>query len=267
MSISLSVIGGGNMARAIINGAIAGGVLQGNEIAVADPEQTSRDYFDELGCATTTSASELPDAPCTLLAVKPQVFDMVAQDVNAEIVYSIMAGVTTERIANAIGHSRIVRIMPNFPCSIGYGATGLALGESASEENAALAKEIFSQIGIVTEVSEDLMDAITAVSGSGPAYVFLLAEAMIEGGVQAGLDLDTADAFVRQTILGAAALLLQDERSAGKLREAVTSKGGTTAAALQVMNERHVFDAIVEAVVAARDCGRELDGSDPPKHC
>lgn len=259
MSISLAVIGGGNMARAIINGAIAGGVFEGNVIAVADPEKTSRAYFDELGCMTTISASELPEAPCTLIAVKPQVFDKVAQDVNSEIVYSIMAGMTTDRIADAIGHSRIVRIMPNLPCSIGYGATGLSLGKTATEEDAIVAKEIFSQIGIVTEVSEDLMDAVTALSGSGPAYVFYLAEAMIDGGIQAGLDPDTADAFVRQTILGSAALLLQDERSAGELRSAVTSKGGTTAAALHVMNERHVFDAMVEAVIAARNRGRKLN--------
>ena len=194
-------------------------------------------------------------------------FDTVAQFVNTEIVFSILAGVTTDRIADAIGHSRIVRIMPNLPCSIGYGATGLSRGKSATDEDVASAKELFSQIGIVTEVPEDLMDAVTAVSGSGPAYVFYLAEAMIAGGKQAGLDTEIADALARQTILGAAALLLQDERSAGELRDAVTSKGGTTAAALQVMDNQHMFDAIVEAVIAARNRGRELDGSDPPKHC
>ena len=259
MSISFAVIGGGNMAKAIVGGAIRGGILNSCEIAIADPDQTSRDYFEELGCTTTASASDLPVASCTLLAVKPQVFELVAQDVNTDIVYSIMAGVTTGRIADAIGHNRIVRIMPNLPCSIGYGATGIALGQSASQEDAALAIDLFSQIGHVTQVPEDLMDAVTAVSGSGPAYVFLLAEAMIEGGVQSGLDYDTSDAFVRQTILGAAALLLQDDRSASELREAVTSKGGTTAAALQVMNERDVYDAIVAAVIAARDRGKELD--------
>ncbi len=258
MSISLTVIGGGNMARAIINGAIAGGVLECNEIAVADPEETSREYFEEIGCATTASASDLSEAPCVLLSIKPQVFDDIAKEINAELIYSIMAGVTTDRIARAVGHSRIVRIMPNLPCSIGYGATGIALGKSASDEDAALANELFSQIGSVTEVSEDLMDAVTGVSGSGPAYLFLLAESMIEGGVKSGLDLDTANVLVRQTLLGASALLLQDERSASELREAVTSKGGTTAAALDVMDNRHVFDAIVDAIVAARDRGREL---------
>jgi pyrroline-5-carboxylate reductase len=267
MSISFAVIGGGNMARAIIEGAITGGVLPADTIVVADPEQSSRDFFAALGCQTTPSASLLPETRHVLLSVKPQIFDAVASDVTADIVYSIMAGVTIEKIAIAIGNNRIVRMMPNLPCSIGYGATGLAISDSAQDEDAVLAKEIFSQLGSVIEVSEHLMDAVTAVSGSGPAYVFLLAEAMVKGGVQAGLDNDTSDALVRQTILGAAALLLQDERSAEELRQAVTSKGGTTAAALHVMNERHVCDAIVEAVIAARDRGRELDGSDPPKHC
>jgi pyrroline-5-carboxylate reductase len=148
--------------------------------------------------------------------------------------------------------------MPNLPCSIGYGAAGLSLGVSTSQEDASLAHQLFSAIGIVTEVKEELMDAVTAVSGSGPAYLFFLAEAMIEGGVQSGLDQETADALVRQTLLGASALLLRDERSATELREAVTSKGGTTAAALQLLDERKVSKSIADAVVAARDRGREL---------
>jgi len=258
MSITLAVIGGGNMAKAIIEGSIAGGILEGNAIAVADPDDSSQEYFKTLGCETFQSAEFLPNAPYVILAVKPQVFDSIAQYVKSEVVYSIMAGVTIARIDESLGHQRIVRIMPNLPCSIGYGAAGLALGASASEEDASLAHQLFSAIGSVTEVPEELMDAVTAVSGSGPAYLFLLAEAMIEGGVQSGLDHETADALVRQTLLGSAALLLQDDRSAGELREAVTSKGGTTAAAIQVMQESEVPKAISDAVVAARNRGREL---------
>lgn len=258
MSISLAVIGGGNMARAIIEGAIAGDVLSSDAIAVADPEPVSREFFESIGCVVTSSASTLPKSHHVLLAVKPQVFDDVSSDIKADIVYTIMAGVTIEKIANAIGHNRIIRMMPNLPCSIGYGATGLALGDSTSVEDAALANEIFTQIGSVIEVPESLMDAVTAVSGSGPAYVFYLAQAMLEGGKAVGLDDETADALVRQTILGAAALLLQDQRSAKELKEAVTSKGGTTAAALDVLDKRNVLEAMQEAVVAARNRGREL---------
>jgi len=258
MSITFAVIGGGNMAKAIVEGAISGGVLHAESIVVADPEESSRDYFDALGCHTISSSSSLPETPHVLLSVKPQVFAVVADDIKSDIVYSIMAGVTIENITRSTGNNRVVRMMPNLPCSIGYGATGFAVADSTQDEDASLAKEIFSQIGSVIEVNETLMDAVTAVSGSGPAYVFYLAEAMLEGGIKVGLDVEIADALVRQTILGAAALLLQDDRSAKELREAVTSKGGTTAAALNVFNERKVLDAIEDAVVSARDRGREL---------
>ncbi|MBC8310634.1 MAG: pyrroline-5-carboxylate reductase [Phycisphaerales bacterium] len=258
MSVTLAVIGGGNMAKAIIEGAVAGSVLESDAIAVADPDEMSRLHFEKLGCRTFQSAEELPSSPYVLLAVKPQVFPSIAQHIHGEVIYSIMAGVTIGQIEKTVGCLRIVRIMPNLPCSIGYGAAGLAVGDSTSQEDALLAHQLFSAIGIVTEVQEGLMDAVTAVSGSGPAYLFLLAEAMVEGGVLSGLDRETADALVRQTLIGASALLLGDERSAGELREAVTSKGGTTAAALDVMNTRNVPDAISDAIVAARDRGREL---------
>jgi pyrroline-5-carboxylate reductase len=258
MSITLAVIGGGNMAKAIVTGAIDGGVLEGAAIAVADPDQDSRDFFELLGSMTFEEPSKLPKAAFVLLAVKPQVFEKVARDVNAEVVYSIMAGVTTARIAEKVGHSRIVRIMPNLPCSIGYGAAGISLGSAATEEDAALANELFSAIGIAVGVEEELMDAVTAVSGSGPAYLFMLAEAMIEGGVESGLSYEVATALVQQTVLGASELLARDARSAGELREAVTSKGGTTAAALQHLYTQEVPKAISDAVLAARDRGREL---------
>jgi pyrroline-5-carboxylate reductase len=258
MSITLTVIGGGNMAKAIIQGALVGEVLEGSEIAIADPEQTSREFFAKLGCTVVESAQELPESACTLLAIKPQVFESIAHCIQAPVVYSIMAGISTAQIADKVGHSRIVRIMPNLPCSIGYGAAGIALGSSAKTEDAVLAHTLFSTIGIVVDVEEKEIDAVTAVSGSGPAYLFLLAEAMIEGGVQAGLSRETASLLTQQTVLGASELLVRDAQTAGQLREAVTSKGGTTAAALQVLQERDVSKAIAEAIVAARDRGREL---------
>ena len=148
--------------------------------------------------------------------------------------------------------------MPNLPCSIGLGAAGMSLGAHTTLDEAALATNLFESIGTVEMVEESLMDAVTAVSGSGPAYVFLLAEAMIEGGVKVGLERETADALVRQTLVGAAGLLAGDKRTATQLREAVTSKGGTTGAALAVMRERDVPKSIQDAVIAARDRGREL---------
>ena len=249
------------MARAIVGGAIRGGVLQSSQVAVADPEDTCRSFFDQLGCMTVQCASDLPNTKYTLIAVKPQIFDEVASGVTSEIVYSIMAGVSTNRISHAIGNKCVIRVMPNLPCSLGYGAAGLALGSGATTEDAQLAIQLFSAVGTIVDVDESLMDAVTAVSGSGPAYLCMLAEAMIAGGIQTGLDPEIATELVHQTIRGAAELLVQDDRSATSLREAVTSKGGTTDAATTVMQDRGFIDIVVDAVVAARNRGKELGES------
>ena len=254
----LAVIGGGNMARSILSGALSAGVLKPDEIVVADPDPFTHTFFKKLNVSCVADACDLPESAQLLLAVKPQIFASIATTVSADVVISIMAGVSTQKISDSIVRGHVIRVMPNLPCSIGLGAAGMALGKNATVEDAALAKKLFESIGTVSMVEESLMDAVTAVSGSGPAYLFLLAEAMIEGGVASGLDRETADTLVRQTLRGAAGLLASDHRSASKLREAVTSKGGTTAAALAIMGERDVPKAIVDAVIAARDRGREL---------
>lgn len=246
------------MARAIVEGAIRGGVLQSSQVAVADPDDTCRFYFDQLGCETVQCAADLPKTKYTLIAVKPQVFDEVASYITSEIIYSIMAGVSTNRISQAIGNECVIRVMPNLPCSLGYGAAGMTLGSGATADDAQLAIDLFNAVGSVVDVDESLMDAVTAVSGSGPAYVFMLAEAMILGGIQTGLDPKIATELIQQTIRGAAELLVQDDRSATSLREAVTSKGGTTDAATTVMQDRGFSEIVVEAVVAARNRGQEL---------
>ncbi len=261
MSIQLAVIGGGNMARAIIDGAIAGNVLTGDEIAVADPDQEALNHFKNQGCETYTCASELPAVTHVLLAVKPQTFEEIAGNVHGEVVYSIMAGVTIKNIVQATSANRVVRIMPNLPCSVGFGVAGIARSKEASHEDASLANALFSSIGVVVDVDESLMDAVTAVSGSGPAYVFLLAEAMLKGAIDAGLEPVSADILVRQTIRGAAELLIRDGRTASELKTDVTSKGGTTAAALDVMQSAGIKEVIATAIVAARNRGRELGSS------
>lgn len=258
MGYTLAVIGGGNMARSIISGALEEEILNVNEIVVADPDPLSRGFFDQLGIDTVADAGQLPASEQMLLAVKPQIFAEVAQYVTANTVLSIMAGVSTDSIASKTTCNKIIRIMPNLPCSIGLGAAGMSLGATASTKDAALATKLFSAIGKVVMVDEPLMDAVTALSGSGPAYLFLLAESMIEGGMRVGLDFETANALVRQTLLGASSLLSEDDRTASKLREAVTSKGGTTSAALSLMLDRGVVDAIADGVVAARDRAQEL---------
>ncbi len=250
------------MARAIIRGAIEGQVLLPSHIFVADPSEEARALFAELGCSVFEDASELSETTHCLLAVKPQIFPLVADAVNANIVYSIMAGIPISLIQSATGKQSVVRVMPNLPCQLGLGAAGLSCATEVSSDDASLAFDLFNSIGIVEEVDESLMDAVTAVSGSGPAYIFLLAEAMMKGAIDAGLSQDAASSLVRQTIRGAAEMLMVDRStSAEEMRAAVTSKGGTTHAAIESMKESGVPEGIANGVIAARDRGVELGKS------
>jgi pyrroline-5-carboxylate reductase len=256
--LRLCVIGGGNMATAIVAGAVQRGVLTGAEIAVAEPNEERWDRFLELGCRVVAKASGLPDCDHLLLAVKPQVFPEIASDIRdqpAATVMSIMAGVRRDTIAKTLDAMAVVRLMPNLPCSIGVGATAIAAG---SEPHDVLAREIFEAIGTVMTVDESVMDAVTAVSGSGPAYLFLLAEGMVAGAIKCGVDRETAELLVQQTLLGAATMLSTGHVSAENLRRAVTSPGGTTEAALAVLADGQMLHAVTDAVIAARDRARSL---------
>jgi pyrroline-5-carboxylate reductase len=167
--------------------------------------------------------------------------------------------VTSAAVRAALGeNARVVRVMPNTPCQIGAGMSAIALGEGASPGDETLARSLFESLGKVIAVDEHLMDAVTAVSGSGPAYVFLLAEAMEQAAVKIGLTMHDARILVSQTILGSARLLSESGQTADELRQAVTSPGGTTAAALEVMFERELPETMSLAITAARDRGREL---------
>ncbi len=273
----IAVVGGGNMAQSIVRGAIDAGVLDPRVVAVADPEHASRDVFRAWGVRTARDASEVggwltqteasPGEGHVLLAVKPQSFPDVARLLAPalgparRVVMSILAGTPTPRIREALGeHVAVVRMMPNLPVRIRKSATALALGAGTQEGDDQRAVELFSAIGRVVHIDESLMDAFTAVGGSGPAYLFYLAEAMIKAAMDVGFDRDTAEWAVRWTLAGAAALLDATDQPAETLRAAVTSKGGTTAAAIAVLDEAKVIDAFIRAIRAARDRGRELAG-------
>ena len=267
----LVVVGFGAMASAIVEGALRAGVLDANSVGAADPSPERRAHAESLGCRAFEGAADAlaagPDAP-VLLAVKPQSLDAVARDARAPLddrpVISILAGATIERLASSLGARRIVRVMPNTPARVGRGVSAVAPGPGATGDDAAFVRTLFASVGEVVDIPEDLMDAFTAVCGSGPAYVFYLTEAMTRAAREVGFDDATADRVVRATVAGAAALLDADrERSASELRALVTSKGGTTAAATCVLDDARVADALVRAIVAARDRGRELAG--PPR--
>jgi pyrroline-5-carboxylate reductase len=268
-NMRLLVIGGGNMGGALVRGAISKRVVAANDVGVVEVDDDRREAFARLGCRADASvaaaARDLVNSTQIVLAIKPQMFKSVAQSLldarltGSRIFISIMAGLESGRIHSALGPgARVVRCMPNTPCQIGAGMTAIALGMGAREGDEDFARRLFDALGTTIVLDESLMDAVTAVSGSGPAYVFLLAEAMQRAAEEIDLPPDVAHALVTKMIVGAAAMLDQKGGEAASLRTAVTSPGGTTAAALRVFNERGFEQAIIDAVRAARDRGREL---------
>lgn len=266
----LAVLGGGNMAQAIVLGAVSAGALDKHSIVVADPEEVKRRTFADAGIEAFANFAELAEHldndTQVLLAVKPQVLPAAAPDVAAaagrasRVVMSVLAGTTGAGVRAALGDwARVVRVMPNTPARIGKGVSAMTLSAGSNEGDDALAHSLMGAVGEVVDVPEDLFDAFTAIAGSGPAYLFYLAEAMTRAGVEVGFDVGQADRIVRAVLSGSSALLdAEPESSAANLRAAVTSKGGTTAAATGSLDSDGVMDAVVRAVVAARDRGQQL---------
>lgn len=265
MAVQLGVIGAGAMGGAILNGALDTGLVAPGDVIVCDAEETKLRPFEKRGCATTTDPAGATEAKHVLLAVKPQVFPEVAEPIGElkeeTIVISVMAGLSSDRIRDRLGKgARVIRVMPNTPCRVNAGMSAIACGAGAKEGDDDFAILIFSALGRVVRVKEKEMHAVTAMAGSGPAYVFLLAESLEQAGRQVGLSPSTARTLAYQTVLGAGRLLTDsDDADADKLRTAVTSPGGTTAAALAVMFEKELPQIVAEAVIAARDRGMELD--------
>jgi len=264
MTYRLGMIGGGNMGSAIVRGGIGAGVFQPANVIVAEVDSTRRDALADIGCALSANPQDAAMAEQIMLAVKPQAFAEVAKAIapldDEKVVVSIMAGLNSQRIRAALGtKARVIRAMPNTPCQLGAGMTAIAIGAGAAPGDEQLAVSLFNAVGRTVLVDESLMYAVTAVSASGPAYVFLLAEAMEQAAVALGIDQSVARRLVEQTVMGAGRLLSESSQDAGQLRQAVTSPGGTTAAALSVFEQEKLTDIVVRALTAARDRGRELD--------
>jgi pyrroline-5-carboxylate reductase len=263
MQDSLAVIGFGNMGSAVIAGAHAAKAIDPRRVVVIEPDPARRAEASALGCVVSEDLAAARDADQVLLSVKPQMFATIAPALGARarrtVFISIMAGLGSATIRRALGDAHaVVRAMPNTPCRIGAGITAIALGAGAAHDDASLAERLFAAVGRVVRVDERMLDAVTATSGSGPAYVFLVAEAWEDAAVALGFERRTARELVRQTLLGAARMLDDGNVEAAALREAVTSKGGTTAAALGVFQERGLRDAFRDALAAAERRGREL---------
>ncbi len=267
----LCILGTGNMGRAIALGALDQRILAPNQLLIVEPDTSRHAPLAARQLLCLSSARDLlphlnsPDMQL-LLAVKPQSLADLARDLTASnlnldrVVISILAGATSEKIRAALGgRPRIIRVMPNTPAQIGQGTTGIALGAGSRPGDEALALRLFRALGPVVEIiDESLMDAMTAVAASGPAYLFYVAEAMIAASENLGFDRALARRIVAQTLAGAAALLTNSTDDPAALRAAVTSKGGTTEAALRILEEARVKDAFLRALTAARDRGHEL---------
>lgn len=260
-------LGGGAMAEAMIRGLLEQQVVAREQIVVADIRPERRRWVaDEFGIPTEApgQVERLREAAVVILAFKPKdlvaaLADYQAQMHAGQLIISILAGVTTQRIEKLLPpQTPVIRAMPNTAAAVGLAATAICGGQHVQEEHLALAEALFAAIGSVQRVDEPLMDAVTGLSGSGPAYVYLLAEAMLAGGVAAGLDSNTARALTQQTLLGAAYMLQASQRSPEELRKQVSSPGGTTLAGLQALAEHHFSDAVREAILRATERSRVL---------
>jgi pyrroline-5-carboxylate reductase len=257
---ALVIVGGGRMGEALVGGLLAAGWAPA-DLAVVEPVAARREVLAGTFSGVTISADPV-GADGAVIAVKPGDCAPAATAglaAGAKRVLSIAAGVPIARIEWATGADiPVVRAMPNTPALVGAGAAAIAPGGAAGDDDLAWAESILGAVGTVVRVSEPLLDAVTGLSGSGPAYVFLVAEALVEGGVLAGLPRPTAEALAFQTLLGAARLLVESGDGPEALRAAVTSPGGTTAAGLRELERRGVRSAFIEAVAAATERSREL---------
>ncbi len=263
----ITFIGTGKMATALAAG-FAGGLLQPTQIRGCDPVAEARERFvaaTGAGCvAVADPAAVLQDATVVVLAVKPAMIPQALQlvsaaDLQAPLILSIAAGITLSALQDGLPPgSRVVRIMPNTPCLIGEGAAGATLGTHATEQDELLTTRLLQTVGFLTWVPEHLLDAVTGLSGSGPAYVYQMIEALSDGGVRMGLPRHVATTLAAKTLVGAARMVLETGRHPGELKDDVTSPGGTTIAALHELERAGLRAALMNAVQASTQRSIEL---------
>ena len=259
-------IGAGNMAEALVKGLVQGGVCPAKQITVTDPRVERLDFFRTAFAvnATPSNTDAVSNAGVVVLAVKPQSMSDVLLELKgklpaAAVVVSIAAGTLTKTIEDGLGgKTRVVRVMPNTPALVGAGASAVCPGRFAKPDDVELTSRLMESVGLVVRVEEGMMDAVTALSGSGPAYVFYVMESMIAAAKKLGMDETVAKLLTYATISGAAKLATESGSEPAELRQRVTSKGGTTAAALDVMHQKQVGESFIAAIEAAARRSREL---------
>ncbi len=269
MSKKFGFIGAGNMAEAMMKGMISSGVCAAEELIASEVVPERREYMARtLGIMVTADNVEVvKEAKILILAVKPNIVAPVLDELKPiltadHLVISIAAGVKISYIEAHLNWGvRVVRVMPNQPCLVGASASGFALGKSAKREDKDLVQKILNSVGVAFVMDEKLLDAVTGLSGSGPAYIYLVIEAMADGGVLAGLSRDVAQTLAAQTVLGAAKTVLETKGHPGQFKDMVASPAGTTIEGLKVLEESAVRGAFIRAVEAAAKRSVELGKS------
>ncbi|MGB3513438.1 MAG: pyrroline-5-carboxylate reductase [Microcoleaceae cyanobacterium] len=273
-SAKFGLIGGGVMGEALLSRLIAQQVYQPSEILVSDPQQQRRDFLVQKYQVEVTTDNSFVLTNATevlLLAIKPQIFDRVASELASwqpdgekntlSLVISIMAGVPLQTLEAAFPNRPVVRAMPNTPATVGAGISAIAPGNHIQPHHLELARSILESVGKVVEVPENLMDAVTGLSGSGPGYVAVLVEALTDGGVCAGLSRAIAYQLALQTLLGTALLLQESQMHPAELKDRVTSPGGTTIAGIAELENSGFRSALIQAVMVATARSQELGNS------
>jgi pyrroline-5-carboxylate reductase len=266
MGYELGILGAGNMAEAIVRGVLSAKRVQADRIIAADVSPERRELFEKQLGVKTTEDNRLvaSQSDVLLLSVKPQMCKTVLEGIAAvtkpeAAIISIMAGISSHYIDAALGgHRRVVRTMPNTPMLVGEGMVAIAAGQYATAEDLLRSRQLFEAAAAVIEVREDQIDAVTAVSGSGPAYFFFLVEQMIQAGVDLGLSPEQARLLAAKTAMGAAKMLMTSTDSPQELRRKVTSPGGTTHAAITTMQSLNFPEVVQKAVKACSDRSKEL---------
>lgn len=268
-TLKIGFLGAGKMATALARGFVRAGLSKAEDIIASDHfEGALAAFAKETGARTTTSNVEVAKfAQILILAVKPgnvqELLDEIRSTFSAQhLLISIAAGVPIARMEAGLGdQARVIRVMPNTPALVGASATAFALGKTATKADGDLAQKLFSSVGIAYQLKESLLDAVTGLSGSGPAYVFMTIEALSDGGVAAGLPRDVATQLAAQTLLGSAKLLLETGLHPGVLKDMVTSPGGTTVEGVHELEKGKIRAAFISAVRAATDKSKKLGQS------
>ena len=254
------------MATALARSWLSAGLTSAEKIVASDPLSEAREQFaSQTGAEVVDSNTEvMAHAEIVILSVKPQQMQDVLDDIQNHVtmnhlIVSIAAGVPLKTLSDSLGEgSRIIRVMPNAPCLVGASAAAFSVGGTATAEDSALVERMLSLVGIAVPVAEQLLDAVTGLSGSGPAYVYQIIEALSDGGVRVGLPRDIALKLAAQTVLGAAKMVLETGEHPAALKDAVTSPGGTTIAGLHALEQGGLRGCLINAVEAATMRSREL---------